>query len=305
MQKWLVGRLLGNRSTRRFLEKQLIAAHPILSNPQMRIAPPGHFYSPLPDITALADGQPLASTVWDGVNLNADGQRQLLGELAEKASAFDWPEEQTPTRRFWLKNGYYEHCDSVTLFSFIRRFCPRRIMEVGSGFTSALMLDTNDLYCDSSMQLTFIEPYPKRLNQLLTPRDAERARIIVSGVQRVPVEEFDQLEAGDFLFIDSSHVSKYGSDVNHLLFNVLPRLRPGVMIHMHDIFFPFEYPLQWLKDGRAWNELYLLRAFLQYNNAFEILFSNSFVTARYPEDVKRLIPLMDASRGAAMWLKKL
>jgi hypothetical protein len=244
-------------------------------------------------------------TLDDGIDYNAAAQRQLLAELAEKAKDFDWPERQQPSRRFWLRNGYYEYGDAVTLFSMIRHFRPRRIIEVGSGFTSALMLDTNDKYFNPPVQLTFIEPYPDRLNSLLTANDTKTTRLFTAPVQSVPLEEFDQLEAGDFLFIDSSHVAKFASDVNHLFFMVLPRLRPGVIIHIHDIFFPFEYPLKWFQDGRAWNELYLVRAFLQCNRAYEILLFNSFLGFQYPEEVKRLIPLMGIDSGAALWLRKL
>src|SRR5262245_48406157 len=110
------------------------------------------------------------------------------------------------------------------------------------------------------MRLTFAEPYPDRLKQMLTPRDADVWRLIVAPVQQCPLEECDVLEAGDFPFIDSSHVSKFGSYLNFLFSSVPPRLRRGVLVHIHDVCYPFDYPLAWLKQGRAWNEIYLLRA---------------------------------------------
>src|SRR6185295_14291779 len=116
-----------------------------------------------------------------------------------------------------------------------------------------------------------IEPYPDLVKRLLRPDDFDRVQFIRSLVQDVPLKIFDVLEANDILFIDSSHVCKVGSDVYHELFRILPRLRPGVIIHFHDIFWPFEYPEDWLREGRAWNELYLMRAFLQHNEAYEIL----------------------------------
>lgn len=304
--KWLARRLLRNNFARGYIESELLAMPRGATNPQLRFAPPGHYASPLPDLSTLDDpGAAPSPSPGDGVALNADGQLRLLGELAEAAKAFDWPDGETPGRRFWVANGYYEHGDAVTLFAFLRRFRPRQVIEVGSGFTSALMLDANDWHLDSSMKLTFVEPHPDRLNRLLTPRDRAVARVIAAPVQRVPTSDFEVLEAGDFLFIDSSHVSKFGSDVNYLFFSVLPRLRPGVIVHVHDIFYPFEYPVEWFKEGRAFNELYLLRAFLQYNSAFEILFFNRFLASQYPGDVARLLPLMGVNPGGAIWLRKL
>ena len=93
-------------------------------------------------------------------------------------------------------------------------------------------------------------------------------------LQSVGVEVFEELGRGDILFIDSTHVSKLGSDVNYLFFEILPRLRSGVRVHIHDVFFPFEYPPKWIAKGIAWNENYLLRGFLQYNDKFRIVLFN-------------------------------
>jgi predicted O-methyltransferase YrrM len=308
VSKWLLRGLFANAPARRFLDRELAKAHPLLDNPQFRYAPPGHFYSPLPD-TSILDREierlyPCVP-VYDGISLNADGQRRLFSELAASAAGFDWPEEQTAGRRFWLKNGRFEHGDALILFSMIRHFAPRRIIEVGSGFTSALMLDTNELHCQSRMRLTFIEPNPERFHGLLRPHEKETTDLIVAPVQSVSLDTFDLLDANDFLFIDSSHVSKIGSDVNHLLFSVLPRLRPGVVVHFHDIFYPFEYPAAWVRKGRAWNELYLLRAFLQYNSAFDIVLFNSYLAFEHQDLVKRLIPRMNLNPGGSIWLRKL
>src|SRR5690606_1833553 len=109
---------------------------------------------------------------------------------------------------------------------------------------------------------TFIEPYPRLLQSLITPDDAAAVTILPQRVQEVPLSVFDQLEPQDILFIDSSHVAKVGSDVVFLLLRVLPRLRPGVLIHFHDIFYPWSYPMRWIRQGCAWNESLFLRALL-------------------------------------------
>jgi hypothetical protein len=115
---------------------------------------------------------------------------------------------------------------------------------------------------------------------------------------------FEALEAGDILFIDSSHVSKLGSDVHYLMFEVLPALRPGVWVHIHDIFHPFEYPIQWYDEGRAWNEAYVVRAFLQYNKAWQIEHFSSFMIARHEEWYRKHMPLVLRLHGGNIWISK-
>jgi hypothetical protein len=104
--------------------------------------------------------------------------------------------------------------------------------------------------------------------------------------------------------IDSSHVVKCGSDVNFLLSDVLPSLQPGVWVHFHDIFWPFEYPMDWLLEGRAWNEAYMVRSFLQYNSRFQIRLFNSFLGARHQDELARLFPLGVKDTGGSLWLQK-
>ena len=118
--------------------------------------------------------------------------------------------------------------------------------------------------------MTFIEPFPDRLRRILRSGD-ERHTLLTMPVQDVPLRHFTGLETNDILFIDSSHVVKIGSDVNWLLTNVLPALNRGVIVHIHDIFWPFGYPDAWLVEGRAWNEVYVVQAFLQFNSAFDVL----------------------------------
>jgi hypothetical protein len=305
--KWFLQQLLRSARIRSYLEERFTAENPILSNAQMRFAPPGHYYSPLPDIAAVeADaarlyGRPPAE---DGVRLDAAAQHHFLSAMADANRSFNWSAGRQPGKRFWYKNGFFPYGDALALVTVIARFQPLRIMEVGSGFSSALMLDVNDRRGDPKMSLCFIEPHPGRLEELLTESDRESARLIVTPVQQVPLNEFDKLAANDILFIDSSHVSKAGSDVNYLLFEVLPRLQAGVLVHFHDVFFPFEYPLAWIKDGRAWNELYLLRAFLQYNDAFEVVVFNSFLAHQFGDYVAAHIPLALVDPPSSIWLQK-
>ena len=184
----------------------------------------------------------------------------------------------------------------------IRFAQPKRIIEIGSGFSSFVMLDTNELFFDGRIRLTFIEPHGDRLRSRLKGNDLGVAEIISRRVQDVELARFDELGAGDILFVDSSHVSKAGSDVNHILFEILPRLSQGVLVHFHDMFYPFEYPLDWFARGDFWNEDYILRAFLQYNSAFKIRIRNQFLGTFHPEKLGESMPLCMKNIGGSLWL---
>lgn len=267
--------------------------------------PPGHYYSPLPDIqwvNAHRDRLYPEKTNPAGIDLRTDAQQKLLAELSEYFTDFNFPNEPTQGFRYYCNNTMFGKGGALHLFAVIRRFQPKRIMEVGSGHTSALMLDVNDRFMDRKIELSFIEPYPERLYNLLKEADRTCCTIFEKSVQDIPVSFFEQLEENDILFIDSSHVSKIGSDVNYIFFEVLPALKPGVIIHFHDICWPFEYPLEWIKDARAWNEVYLLRAFLQYNSRFEILLFNSYLSSCFPEFYQTYARFDHA--GSSMWIRK-
>jgi hypothetical protein len=209
-----------------------------------------------------------------------------------------------PDVRTFLDNPRYAFLDAIALHCMLRHLSPRRVIEVGSGYSSCVTLDTNERFLDGRAELTFVEPYPDELLGLLEPNDPARGRIVQRKVQELEIDTFSQLEANDLLFIDSTHVAKVGSDVNHLFFKVFPTLRSGVMIHVHDIFYPFEYPKEWIYEGRAWNEAYLLRAFLMHNSAYEIIFWNDYLARFHRAALERALPLGLKNTGGAIWLRK-
>jgi predicted O-methyltransferase YrrM len=271
--------------------------------------PPGHFYSPLPQFSDLEKYDPRPVLEIPGVDMHTESQLQLAKQLAPIIGDHQLAINPTSDRRYYLENGYYPYADGLLLQALMRHLRPNKIVEVGSGFSSAVMLDTCDDY-SLSTELTFVEPYPDRLQSLLKDSDLKRTTLIKGFVQDVSSEVFTSLGNGDILFIDSSHVSKFGSDVNHLLFNIIPRLADGVWIHVHDIFWPFEYPLAWYQQGRAWNEAYLLRAFLCHNSQVEVAIFPSyleqtqakFMEENWPQTLKRCKdnPLVG---GATIWLR--
>ena len=277
-------------------------------NPFLKFAAPGHFYSPIPDLDVVERYREtifnLAAPDVPGIDLQAPRQLALLEHFAAYQEDMPFRDEPTPGLRYYFRNPYFSYGDALILYSMLRHRPPRRIVEVGSGFSSAVMLDTNEHFCTQSIAMTFIDPYPERLRSLLTGDDASRHEVIAAVVQDVAMERFTSLQAGDVLFIDSSHVVKVGSDVVHLVTSVLPRLQQGVLIHFHDVFWPFEYPEAWIRAGRAWNEDYLLKAFLQFNTAFEIVFFNSYLAAHHAPAAARRLPLFLKNPGGGLWIEK-
>jgi predicted O-methyltransferase YrrM len=273
----------------------------------LRFFPAGHFYSPLPSREEIADafsrggfGPPFAA-----IDLNEEGQFARLERFAAWYPEQPFPEQPTPGWRFHLDNPSYGHYDAIMLYAMIREARPQRIIEVGSGFSSAAMLDLNERRYGGAMHLTFIDPDMSRLRKLLREDDHRRVTLIEKRVQEVPLETFASLAENDLLFIDSSHVSKIGSDVNRLYFDVLPVLAPGVLIHIHDVAGNLEYPRDWFEEGRAWNEQYLLRAFLMNNRDYRIELFTAWLWNMKNQLIRERMPMCARGGGGQMWLRKL
>ncbi len=270
---------------------------------------PGHFYSPVVDVDdplAAEAARGRTQAPWPaGVAIDVERMTALMRRLAEPHRHFPFPRHPDPGFRFCFDNPFFGCHDASVLFSMLLEFRPRRVVEVGCGYSSCLLLDTNDRFFNSSLDLTLIDPALGELRSLFGERGAGTARLLSDQVQNVSPEVFERLEENDILFIDSSHVSKTGSDVNYLLFQILPALKPGVLVHFHDILYPFEYPEEWvLNDKRSWNEAYALHAFLQYNSAFDIVYWNNFVWHRLRADLAGLMPLCLENEGGSIWLRR-
>ena len=138
----------------------------------------------------------------------------------------------------------------------------------------------------------------------MRPKDHRIAEIIPKRVQELELPRFDELRAGDILFVDSSHVSKVGSDVNHIVFEILPRLSHGVFVHFHDIFYPFEYPTKWIEEGRFWNEDYIMRAFLNVQFLFSGPHLGAFPRTFHSERLRERMPLCKEGIGGSLWLQR-
>lgn len=267
--------------------------------------PPGHFYSPIADPEDL---KVRAERIWApgcdlaGIDLNVDEQLELLAQLRQYQETVEYPIEAPgdPTVYFY-KNDQFPVLDAEFLHAALCHFRPRTVIEVGSGFSSLVTAGVNRQILNYEINFTCIEPYPR---QFLIDGVDGISSLVRKKVEDVELAYFDRLEAGDLLFIDSSHVAKIGSDVNYLFFEVIPRLKSGVMVHIHDVFLPDEYPKVWaIDEGRNWNEQYLLRAFLQFNNAWKVLWSAYFMSTRHTQAVMDVFPRFpQLGGGGSFWM---
>ncbi len=274
---------------------------------------PGHYYSTIPDLDEI---QKRKTEIFNkngkqlqGIDLNRQEQYELLQQFAKfyKEIPYDFNSQAPAATRYQVKGAWYRYSDAIMLYSMIRYLNPARITEIGSGYSSAIMLDTNDRFFNSGIELTFIDPFTERLLSLLNDSDRKKCKIIESTVQKVPLDTFRNLQKNDILFVDSSHVSKVGSDLNHILFEILPVLNSGVYIHFHDIHYPFELPEHWVLQNKwFWNENYLVRAFLSGNTGYEIVNFNTYLHREFPEWFREHMPscLIDAEDVGSIWIHK-
>jgi Methyltransferase domain len=258
---------------------------------------PVHFYEPIPETQSLPE------TLWSqpcqlvGIDMNDSMQLELLRshftKLRDEYNNF--PVEPPPGQK-----RPFRGVDSLVAYCMVRHFEPRSIVEVGSGWSS-LVLGQAAAKNDNSV-LSCIDPFPSNFVRKGIP--ALRS-LVEKKVQDIDLEFFTQLDSGDILFIDSSHAVKIGGDVNYLFLEVLPRLKPGVIVHVHDIFLPFEYRRDWVVDEfRFWTEQYLLQAFLAFNSEFEVLLANSYLNHYHQQDLKAAFPGLSSWAGGSFWMRR-
>jgi Methyltransferase domain len=251
-----------------------------------------HYGTPLPILSQLSPD------IWEKTyEAGIDWNEKVGLPLMEELSKYYIEYENTLYSKELDDSVQYGWLDAALYYCIIRNFKPKNIVEVGAG-------DSTKLACVAARKnggyyyLKSIDPFgSKELNKI--------SNLIKRPVQEIPVSQFKALQRNDILFIDSSHVSKIGSDVNYLFFDVLPNLNPGVLIQMHDIALPWEFPNSWImQDHRFWNEQYLLHAFLIGNRDFEILFGIQYMLLHHRE---LLLKLYGSKRlgGRSFWIRKI
>jgi len=262
---------------------------------------PVHFYSPIPDTRLLPP------SLWDresdlpGVDLKIDSQLELVRDVFPRyrSEYARIPIEPTGSERdFYLSNTIFGGMDALSLYCMIRHFQPRLVVEVGSGMSSRLIAQAAE--CNEHTELVSIDPYPDSVVRGGLPG---RTSLIPKRVEEVDLDVFGRLESNDVLFIDSSHVVRCGGDVNYLFLEVIPRLAPGVIVHVHDVFLPREYPEKWMKEElRFWSEQYLLQAFLAFNTEFEVLLTVNLLSHHHWRDLAEAFP--NARGGGSFWMRR-
>lgn len=232
-------------------------------------------------------------------------QLSLLSQLSYSGELYSFP-ACIPINigGFFVNNPNFGAGDVDLYYLIIRKFKPRRIIEVGSGYCTMVCLKAieQNILEDIQTELICIEPFEMPiLNQ------EKNITLVRKPVEEVGLELFQSLGENDILFIDSSHIIRPGNDLLHIYFEIFPILKKGVIIHIHDIFSPRHYPKEWLTEKmRFWNEQYLLEAFLHNNHDYQVLFTaNHLVKNHYAEAKKVLIHLQPNSEPSSFWMQKI
>jgi SAM-dependent methyltransferase/CBS domain-containing protein len=262
-----------------------------------------HFYVPLNDVPFLREHPELWTRckVPAGIDWHLDDQLRLLERLAAYAGELEGVPDGPPARsgRFVWENGSLARGDAYAYYGLIREQKPRRVIEIGGGWPTLLLgraIAENKQPC----KVTLIDPAPnlELLGDL--PRSWD---MIESPVQLVDPGLFEELERGDVVFYDGSHSMRTGGDVNWVFFDILPRLAPGVWIHVHDLFWPWDYPPKWVLDeGYSFNEQYLVQAFLMGNSAYRARLAMSMLAAVRRPELRALLP--EGAVGGSVWIEK-
>jgi hypothetical protein len=270
------------------------------------------FYSALNDLSFLTENwdlwheRPLpAGIAWD-LDAQLAEVRRISPYLVELQDVpFDPP--PGPPRYHW-DNDFWRGADALVHYGLLRDLKPRRVVEVGAGWSSLLMAEALARNRKEGAHPTVvdqIEPYPRTELLKGLPSDWTLHEAIL---QRADLGPFEALDAGDVCFYDGSHVARPGSDVVWFFFEVLPRLKPGVLIHVHDIFWPADYPDAWIFErGQTWNEQYVLQGFLMYNSDFRTIICNSALLRQRGDQMAELFgDLPDTQHSASsVWMKRI
>ncbi len=268
-----LARILLSTTTFRFLQEHGVHVTPV------------HFYSPVPDFRELENQDDLWSQphVCPGIDFNTNEQRSLLSDVFAHyaATECDFAKVASETQ-FHTENAFFGYISGVAMHSIVRKYKPRRVIEVGVGNSSLVIGEALNRNRSVGNECEFIgiDPYaPDYLRCVKFP-----IVLINKRVQEVGLEYFESLGENDILSIDTSHAVRTGGDVTFLYLNILPRLAPGVLVHIHDIFLPYEYPKDWLAKRFFWNEQYLLHSMLAHSRAFSILWAQRYIEASFPQE---------------------
>jgi predicted O-methyltransferase YrrM len=272
----------------------------------------GEYYSSMYDTRELRERR---TEIWPavpretvGIDWREASQIKLCRDVFAQQDHFEFPDDAVaddPTE-FFVNNDQYPPLDAWILEGLMRHFRPNRMIEVGCGFSTLISARVNREFFDSQIHLTCIEPYPR---PFLLEGVAGVTELRVEKIQETPLPLFEELGVNDILFIDTSHTVKTGGDVTWIFHEIIPRLAPGVLVHIHDFYLPGEYPVPWVLEGWGWNETYLVRSFLTFNDAFDIIWGALYMLVNCHGDVLAAFPDSRQSHlamgGASLWLRRI
>jgi hypothetical protein len=265
---------------------------------------PEHYYTPVFSPASLPE------SVWSsrfdsGVDYDVARQLSFLSSVLRFNSelsnfGLEPAGDENDTDQYLWKNTQFSHFDAVLYYSMIRHLEPKRVVEIGGGFST--LLASAAVRRNGSTRIRCVEPYPRPFLE----RGLQRVDLIRQAVDAVPLALFDELEEGDILFYDGTHISKTGSDVNHVLLRIFPLLRKGVWIHVHDIYLPFEYPRAWSDEHLLyWNEQYVLAALISNSRKFEVVAGSYFLQRTAQAELQKMMPDIPGvyPGGASFWMR--
>lgn len=244
-----------------------------------------HYYEPLFNTNNL---KPFTERTLPGIDFRLEAQLELLRRFHYQDELKQFPVLSAPECTYYYNNSSYPMGDSELLYAMIRHFRPARIIEIGCGFSTLMMQNAvrRNRTEGHDCVHTCIEPYEFPWLEKLG------IDILRKKVEAVDLSFFKTLQANDLLFIDSSHMIRPQGDVLFEYLQVLPELNKGVLVHVHDIYTPFDYPETWIRDlNRFWNEQYLLEAFLSFNNAYQTLLTTHLLSVKHRDVLDQVCPI--------------
>lgn len=261
------------------------------------------FYSPIPALDQLPSDifdrrASLTGVTWD----TAEQLNFLKADLGAFVAEFA-AQPESIAHPYTTRNPSYGVLDAAVLYAMVRATRPARVLELGSGFSSMVMASAvrHNAQHGSPGSLSVKDPFANQVLDRL-PGVAHLERVTA---QNVPLDEFESLRANDILFIDTTHTVKLGSDVNYIVLEVLPRLAVGVIVHIHDIFIPYEYPRAWPEDfALYWNEQYLVHAFLAMNPSYRVLLGLGGLCRGERDSLAKAVPDLAAYDASGLWIRR-
>ena len=239
-----------------------------------------------------------------GLDLNDRGQLRYLKEIFPRyqdeyaAIPVVRPASWSTRPTFYLTNDAFQNIDALAYWAMIRSHRPKRIVELGSGFSTLLAAEA--VSRNGGGRVTAIDPFPREFIE----RNGCGIDLIKRKAENTEPELLLSLEAGDMVFVDSSHVVRQGGDVNWFFLEILPQLRDGVLVHIHDIHFPFDYPSELISRRNVyWTEQYLLHCYLLKNSIDEVLFSSRYSAHVFPAETRAAFPCVEKLDGGSLWIR--